>query len=86
LRTVDFFNTHSVFSLDEAAMALAPQGGRKGTVERLKYYLKAGRLKLVARGVYAVVPPGVPVGNYQPDPFLVATAVRPDGVFALKNA
>ena len=86
MRTVDFFNTHSVFSLDEAAMALAPAGGRKGTVERLKYYLKAGKLKLVARGIYAVVPPGVPVNTYQPDPFLVAAAVRPDGVFAYHGA
>ena len=67
-------------------MALAPAGGRKGTVERLKYYLKAGKLKLVARGIYAVVPPGVPVKTYQPDPFLVAAAVRPDGVFAYHGA
>lgn len=86
LRTADFFNTHSVFSLNEAARELAPVGGRKGTVERLKYHLKAGRLKLVARGIYAVVPPGVPVESYQPDPFLVAAAVRPDGVFSYHSA
>lgn len=86
LRTADFFNTHSVFSLNEAARVLAPAGGRPGTVERLKYHLKAGRLKLVARGVYAVVPPGVPVKNFQPDPFLVAAAVRPDGVFSYHSA
>jgi hypothetical protein len=86
LRTADFFNTHAVFSLNEAARALAPAGGRKGTVERLKYHLKAGRLKRVARGIYAVVPPGVPVESYQPDPFLVAAAVRPDGIFSYHSA
>ena len=86
LKTADFFNTHSVFSLNEAARVLAPAGGRSGTVERLKYHLKAGRLKLVARGVYAVVPPGVPVKGFQPDPFLVAKAVRPDGVFSYHSA
>ena len=86
MRTADFFNTHSVFSLNEAARVLAPAGGRKGTVERLKYHLKTGRLKLVTRGIYAVVPPGVPVESYQPDPFLVAAAVRPDGVFSYHSA
>ena len=86
LRTIDFFNTHSVFSLNEAARDLASAGGRPGTVERLKYHLRVGRLKLVARGVYAVVPPGVPVKSFQPDPFLVAAAVRPDGVFSYHSA
>jgi predicted transcriptional regulator of viral defense system len=86
LKTADFFNTRSVFSLNEAARHLAPAGGRKGTVERLKYHLKTGRLKLVTRGIYAVVPPGVPAEIYRPDPFLVAAAVRPDGVFSYHSA
>ena len=86
LKTADFFNTHPIFSLNEAAEILAPAGGRVGAVERLKYHLKAGRLKLAARGVYAVVPPGVPVERFQPDPFLVAAAVRPDGVFSFHSA
>ena len=50
-------------------MALAPAGGRKGTVERLKYYLKAGKLKLVARGIYAVVPPVCRLKLISPTPF-----------------
>ncbi len=86
MKTVDFFNTHPVFSLDEAAQFLDPPGGRAGAIERLKYHLKSGRLKLVARGVYAVVPPGVPVGRFQPDAFLVAAAVRPGGVFSYHSA
>lgn len=85
MKTADFFNTHSVFSLNEAARVLAPTGGRPGTVERLKYHLKAGRLKLVARGVYAVVPSGVPVKGFQPDPFLVAVVVRPNGIFFISQ-
>lgn len=86
MKTTDFFNTHPVFSLDEASKILAPAGGRPGTVERLKYHLKAGRLKLVARGIYAVVPPGILVEKFQPDPFLVAAAVRPHGVFSYHSA
>jgi predicted transcriptional regulator of viral defense system len=86
MKTAEFFATHPVFSLDEATMALAPNGGRLGTVERLKYHLRAGTLKLAARGVYAVVPPGVPADLFQPDPVLVASAVRPDGVFSHHSA
>lgn len=84
--TMDFFATHLVFSLDEAAEVLAPPGGRAGTVERLKHHLETGRLKLLARGIYAVVPPGIKAGQFQPDPFLTAVAVRPDAVFSHHSA
>ena len=86
MKTVDFFNTHPVFSLDEAAQVLDPPGGRARVVERLKYHLKSGRLKRAARGVYAVVPLGVPAERFQPDAFLVASAVRPRGVFSYHSA
>ncbi len=86
MKTTDFFNTHLVFSLDEAARRLMPDKDRKNTVNRLKYHLKTGHLKLVTRKVYAVVPPGVPAESFQPDPFLVAVVVRPDGVFSFHSA
>jgi len=86
VKTTEFFATHPVFSLDEATMALAPTGGRPGTVERLKYHLGSGKLKLAARGVYVVVPPGVAAERFQPDPVMVASAVRPDGVFSHHTA
>lgn len=86
VKTAEFFATHPVFSLDEASAALAPKGGRSGMVERLKYHLEAGTLKLVARGLYAVVPPGVPADRFQPDTVLVASAIRPDGIFSHHSA
>lgn len=86
MKTAQFFATHPVFSLHEATTALAPTGGRSGTVERLKYHLRSGTLKLAARGVYAVVPPGVPVEQFQPDSVMVASAVRPDGIFSHHSA
>lgn len=86
VQTPDFFATHPVFSLEEAARALEPPGGRAGTVERLKYHLAAGRLVRVAREIYAVVPPDVAAERYQPDPFLVAAAIRPEGVFSYHSA
>ena len=86
MKTSEFFNTHSVFSLDEASETLDPPGGRKGTVERLKYYLEKGQLKLITRGIYAVVPPGVQPQQFQPDPFLTAASIRPDSVFSHHSA
>jgi predicted transcriptional regulator of viral defense system len=86
LRTADFFNTHPVFSLDQAVEGLAPPGGRAGTLERLNYHLTTGRLKRVSRGIYAVVPPGLSAESFQPDPFLTAAAARPDGVFSHYSA
>jgi len=86
MKTLEFFTTHPVFSLDEATKALAPPGGRAGMVERLKYHLGTGRLKLVNRRVYAVVPPGGRPENFRPDPLLVAAAFRPEGVFSHHSA
>ena len=81
-----FFDTHPVFSLEEAEEYLALPSGRKGTIERIKYYLDSGKLKGIVRGVYAVVPPGVAPEDFSPDPFLVAVATRPDCVFAYHSA
>jgi len=79
--TDGLFARRPVFSLEEATRELAPPGGRAGTVARLKHHLATGRLRLLARGVYAVVPPGMAPEALRPDPFLVAAAARPDAVF-----
>ena len=82
VNTREFFAQNPVFSLERAARELAPPGGRAGAVERLKHHLATGRLKLVGRGLYAVVPPGTEPENLRPDPFLVVAAARPDAVFS----
>ena len=86
VKTTDFLALHSVFSLDEATRTLAPVGGKAGTVGRLKHYLTTGRLKLVTREIYAVVPPGIEARQFQPDPFLVGASVRPEAVFSHHSA
>lgn len=86
LKVADFFATHPVFSLDEAVNALASGGKRRGVVDRLKYHLKTGRLKRVTREIYAAVPPTVSVENFRPDPFLVASAIQPRGIFSHHSA
>ncbi len=84
--TSTFLQTHRVFNLDEAVRVLAASGGRKATLERLKYSVARGKLKKLARGVYASVPPGVEPAKFQPDRFLVAAALRPDAVFSHYSA
>jgi predicted transcriptional regulator of viral defense system len=86
LKTAEFFNINPVFSLDQAVEDLAPPGGRSGTLERLNYHQKTGRLKRVSRGIYAVVPPGLPEEGFQPDVFLTAAAARPDGIYSHHSA
>jgi predicted transcriptional regulator of viral defense system len=86
IKILDFFANNPVFSLDEAATKLDSPRGRIGAVERLKYYLKTDRLKLVTRGIYAVVPPGGVFSNFQPDQFLVAQTVRKDAIFSYHSA
>ena len=81
MKTSHFFAVNPVFSLGEATSALRPASGQSGAVQRLKHHLSAGRLKLVTRGIYAVVPLGAEAKTFEPDPFLVALAVRPDAVF-----
>jgi len=84
--TATFLQTHRIFSLDEAVRALEPAGGRKATLERLKYAASRGKVKKLARGVYASVPPGMDVAKFQPDRFLAAAALRPDAVFSHHSA
>jgi predicted transcriptional regulator of viral defense system len=84
--TNDFFATHPVFQIDEASQNFLHRIDRSKAVERLKHHLEKGRLKLVTRGVYAVIPPGISGGGFEPDPFLISIAVRPDAVFSHHSA
>jgi len=86
LDTVAFMQSRQVFTLAEARDVLRP-GGVVGTLRnRFKRYLRTGRLLSVSRGVYAAVPFGMDSARFQPDPFLVASSVRPDAVFSHYSA
>ncbi|MDZ7829243.1 MAG: hypothetical protein U5K33_07075 [Halofilum sp. (in: g-proteobacteria)] len=86
METSGFLQTHRVFSLDEAVRALDPAGGRKAVLERLKYAARRGKVKPLARGVYASIPPDADPAAFRPDPFLAAAALRPDAVFSHHSA
>lgn len=84
-----FLGSHPVFTLDQACAVL--HRGDPGAVrDRLKYRIKTGRIRSVARGVYAVVPPihqqGANAETFVPDPFLVALAARTDAIFSHHSA
>lgn len=55
-------------------------------MRRLRYAVRRGRIKLLERGLYAVVPPGMEARSFAPDRFLVAAAVRADAVLAYHSA
>ncbi len=86
LRTEVFFDSHPTFSLTEARRVLRPRASNAAVRDRLKYHVGTGRLKHVARSIYATVPRGVDAQKFQPDPFLLAKAVREDAVFGYYSA
>jgi predicted transcriptional regulator of viral defense system len=85
VKTEAFFDRYAVFNLEQARRAF-DQPNRRATMERLRYHVSTGRLKAVARGIYASVPPGVRPSAFRPDAFLVAVAVRPDAAFSHHSA
>ncbi|MFQ5902692.1 MAG: hypothetical protein ACE5JO_03285 [Candidatus Binatia bacterium] len=84
--TATFLHTHRVFTLEDAVKTLAPAGGRNSALERLKYAVRRGKAKRVAREVYASIPPGADPKKFQPDPYLVAASIRSDAVFSHHSA
>lgn len=81
-----FFRTHPVFTLSQFRSLVGGRATASTTQARVKYHLNRGRLKLVEKGVYAVVPPGVGAQQFVPDRFLVAAALRDDAVLAYHSA
>lgn len=81
-----FLLAHPVFSVAEAVRALGPAGGRQRTLKRLRYHVAQGRARSVAHEVYVAIPPGVAADRFQPDRYLVAATVRPDGILGYHAA
>ena len=74
------FEENAVFTLsDFARKARIPTSK---ALDRLKYYLRRGRIVTLERGLYAVVPRGARRDSFRPDRYLVAAATRPDAIFS----
>ncbi len=83
-----FFRRHPVFTGEELAAYLSTCGevGPRAQEALLAYHKKTGRVVLVRRGLYAVIPPGEDPGSYPVDPVLVAARVTKDAVLSHHTA
>lgn len=77
-----FLLHHPVFTAADAERAFGVEGGKQRAIRRLRYHVDQGRARSVAHDVYVAIPPGADPDNFHPDRYLVAAAVRPDGVLA----
>jgi len=77
-----FLALHPVFSLEELAAARGDPAGLDAARNQLKHHLRRGRVKRVARSVFASIPHGREAGSFQPDAVLVASSVCPEGIFS----
>jgi predicted transcriptional regulator of viral defense system len=80
-----FLAKHPVFTVDQFCAA-DPATDRNAMKKRLQRAQASGKVKRVARGIYAAVPPGQNPETFQPDPFLVLKARDPDVIFCGHSA
>jgi predicted transcriptional regulator of viral defense system len=86
---MDFFQTHTVFTVGEFKSHHSSREKAKGARSAdslLAYHVKSGRLLNIKRGLYAVVPSGLDPGKYTPDPFLLASRMSSDAVLSHHTA
>lgn len=82
-----YFLAHPVFTHDEFLAERMALGGSSKTVNALLHkHLKSGRVLRVQRGLYASIPGGTTPSGYSPDPYLIASKLRPDAVVAYHSA
>jgi predicted transcriptional regulator of viral defense system len=84
MRHGEFFRTHPVFTGEELAEHLSSHGEVGGRTQEalLTYYLKAGRVVRIRRGLYAVIPSGADPDRYPIDLYLVAAKLTADAVLS----
>jgi predicted transcriptional regulator of viral defense system len=73
-----FFGAMPVFRRDEFAAAFGRQTGDRAVTDLLKYHLRAGNIRRIARGVFASVP--------IVDRFLAASRLRVGAIIAYRSA
>ena len=81
-----FFEVNPVFRVDEFARSQGKVDNPSAARQQLRYYAGRGRVKRVAREVYARIPPGREPNSFWPDPILVAACRHPEGVFSHHSA
>ena len=82
----EVFVRHPILTLEAWAEFLGGPHKKAQARDRAKYYCGTGRLRLLTRGLYAVVPPGADPEHFLPDPYLVAAALRGDAILSHHTA
>jgi predicted transcriptional regulator of viral defense system len=81
----DYFATHPVFRRDEFD-EYKKNNSHWTRKNLLAHYCRQGRLRLVRRGLYAVVPYGVDSQNFRVDPYLLAFKSANDAFLSFHTA
>lgn len=81
-----FFSAAPVFGRTEFATAFGRHPGDRAVTELLKYHLRAGNIRRIARGVFASVPKGTLSATGTVDRFLAASRLRIGAVIAYRSA
>lgn len=83
-----FLRQHPVFTARDLTVHLESRGGAGPRTREafLAYYLGAGRLARVRRGLYAVVPPGADPHSEPVNPYLIAARLTEDAVLSHHTA
>ncbi len=84
--SASFFSTTPVFGRVEFAKAFGRRPGDRAVTELLKYHLRVGNIRRIARGVFASVPKGTRPGTETVDRFLAASRLRIGAVVAYRSA
>lgn len=81
-----FFSATPVFGRTEFAEAFGRHPGDRAITDLLKYHLRAGNIRRIARGVFASVPKRTPSTTETVDRFLAASRLRGGAVIAYRSA
>ena len=81
-----FFSATPVFGRTEFARAVGRHPGDRAVTELLKYHLRAGNIRRIARGVFSSVPKGTVPATGIVDRFLAASRLRLGAVIAYGSA
>lgn len=81
-----FLSTHPVFNRAEFRERVSPGQPLSSADSLLRYHAASRRIRHVAPGVYAAVPPHLDPANFHPDRIMVASRIRADGVLAYHTA
>ena len=82
------FRRHPVFTGEELAerLSTSDRAGARTQESLVAYHTNTGRLVLVRRRLFAVIPPEADNNTYSIDPYLIASRLTPDSVLSHHTA